>query len=347
MKIQIEWLNPHTNKYKCPTCNKEYSSKGIATHIWRMHGNGITHKCGRDRRTIIAWNKGLTKHTDNRLKIYSDNAKNKFDSGVRVAHFKGKQHKPETIQKLKQNAGGVRKGAGRGKSGWYNGYWCDSTWELAWVIYHLDHNIPFSRNTTSFSYEWKSESHLYYPDFVYDDGTLIEIKGYITDHTKAKLSSVKSPNVLTVLTKQEIKPYLDYVNKKHKGINLITLYDNTSKYKTKTCPICTNSFIPNTSNQLCCGYDCRLINSTLIPHKRKVDRPSVDILIKEIQESNFVSVGKKYGVSDNAIRRWCRYYKIDPKTIKNIDKSLKKIYINNMKNLQQQQQNVGEATQLV
>lgn len=32
---------------------------------------------------------------------------------------------------------------------------------------------------------------------------------------------------------------------------------------------------------------------------------------------------------------------------KNIDKSLKKIYINNMKNLQQQQQNVGEATQLV
>ena len=35
------------------------------------------------------------------------------------------------------------------------------------------------------------------------------------------------------------------------------------------------------------------------------------------------------------------------KNKKNIVKSLKKIYINNMKNLQQQQQNVGEATQLV
>lgn len=318
MKIQIEWLNPHTNKYTCPTCGKEYGNKGIASHIWRMHGIGVNHKCGRDTKTITAWNKGLTKYTDNRLKVYSDMAKLDFASGVRVAHFKGKKHSQSTIAKLKEKSGGVRKGAGRGKSGWYKGYWCDSTWELAWVIYHIDHNISFIRNTITFPYEWENEPHEYHPDFRYSDGTFIEVKGYITEHTKAKLNAVKSPNILTVLTKVEIKPYLDYVHSKYNGINLISLYDNTSRYKTKICPICTNSFIPNTTKQVCCGYDCRLINSTLIPHKRKVDRPSMDILIKEIQETNFVLVGKKYGVSDNAIRRWCRYYKVDPKSIKKV-----------------------------
>lgn len=316
MTIQIEWLNPHTNKYKCPTCGKEYGSKGIASHIWRVHGDGINHKCGRDVGNIITWNKGLTKYTDTRLRAYSDMLKSKFATGARIAHFKGKKHTPETITKLKQNSGGVRKGAGRGKSGWYSGYWCDSTWELAWVIYHLDHNITFIRNTVAFPYEWKNESHLYYPDFVYEDGTLIEIKGYITDHTKAKFSAVKSPNILNILTKQEIQPYLDYVNTKYNGINLISLYDNTTRYKTKICPICNNNFIPNTTKQICCAYECRIIHATKIPHKRKVNRPSVEILIKEIQDSNFVLVGKKYGVSDNAIRRWCRYYKVDPKSIK-------------------------------
>ena len=42
--------------------------------------------------------------------------------------------------------------------------------------------------------------------------------------------------------------------------------------------------------------------------RRKVDRPEYAVLIKEISESGFVSVGKKYGVSDNAIRKWVKFY---------------------------------------
>jgi hypothetical protein len=34
----------------------------------------------------------------------------------------GKKHKQQTIKKLKQKCGGIRKGAGRGKSGWYKEY---------------------------------------------------------------------------------------------------------------------------------------------------------------------------------------------------------------------------------
>ena len=28
---------------------------------------------------------------------------------------------------------------GYGKHGWYKEYWCDSSWELAYVIYNLDY----------------------------------------------------------------------------------------------------------------------------------------------------------------------------------------------------------------
>lgn len=43
---------------------------------------------------------------------------------------------------------------------------------------------------------------------------------------------------------------------------------------------------------------------------RKVIRPPKDILEMEIKENTMVSLGKKYGVSDNAVRRWCKNYDI-------------------------------------
>lgn len=41
---------------------------------------------------------------------------------------------------------------------------------------------------------------------------------------------------------------------------------------------------------------------------RTVERPSYEQLLKELDESNYCQVGKKYGVSDNAIRKWKKYY---------------------------------------
>ena len=41
-----------------------------------------------------------------------------------------------------------------GIKGWYKGFWCDSSWELAYVIYNLDHGIEFRRNTEKFEYEY-------------------------------------------------------------------------------------------------------------------------------------------------------------------------------------------------
>lgn len=42
--------------------------------------------------------------------------------------------------------------------------------------------------------------------------------------------------------------------------------------------------------------------------QRKVERPPYKILIKEISELGYCATGRKYGVSDNAIRKWIKYY---------------------------------------
>jgi hypothetical protein len=42
---------------------------------------------------------------------------------------------------------------------------------------------------------------------------------------------------------------------------------------------------------------------------RKVIRPSFEILKKEIYEFGYTGTGRKYGVSDNAIRKWEYFYK--------------------------------------
>lgn len=57
--------------------------------------------------------------------------------------------------KKNKKSGGYRKNGGKGIRGWYKGYWCDSSWELAYVIYNLEHNIHFIRNTKGFNYKFE------------------------------------------------------------------------------------------------------------------------------------------------------------------------------------------------
>lgn len=49
---------------------------------------------------------------------------------------------------------------------------------------------------------------------------------------------------------------------------------------------------------------------------RKIARPTIETLINDIQSMSMCAIGKKYGVTDNAIRKWCKDYKIDYKSIK-------------------------------
>ncbi len=47
------------------------------------------------------------------------------------------------------------------------------------------------------------------------------------------------------------------------------------------------------------------------PALRKVQRPPYDVLARELQESSFSAVGRRYGVSDNVVRKWVRWYRAE------------------------------------
>ena len=76
----------------------------------------------------------------------------------------------------------------------------------------------------------------------------------------------------------------------------------------KECEVCGKSFFsmesPNNYQKLC-SRECSDIN------RRKVsDRPSKEELKVLIEQYSFVRLGKMYGVSDNAVRKWAKKYEL-------------------------------------
>lgn len=118
-------------------------------------------------------------------------------------------------------SGGIKLGSSRGKSGWYKGYWCDSSYELAYLIFCLDNKIKIERNKKGFEYVFNDEKHLFYPDFIVND-EYIEIKNFESELTNTKVKYF--PHKIEVIYKYEIKPYLNYVKDKY-GKNFINLYE--------------------------------------------------------------------------------------------------------------------------
>lgn len=107
---------------------------------------------------------------------------------------------------MKAVGGGYRPGSGIGKSGRYNGIWCDSSWELAFVLWCELKGKRLERNKKWFKYYYDGKIRKYYPDFIVD-GEIIEIKGRreADDLIKAKCDAC--PGVKLLLD-NEMKPIL-------------------------------------------------------------------------------------------------------------------------------------------
>lgn len=60
------------------------------------------------------------------------------------------------------------------------------------------------------------------------------------------------------------------------------------------------------------GRSEKMNNSAI--KQRHVERPSAEQLVEDLKTSNFTKVGEKYGVSDNAIRKWCLFYGLSNKS---------------------------------
>lgn len=189
---------------KCKFCYKEFTQLGCSTH---------ETFCNLNPNKKIAWNRGI-KH--------NDDIKSKISASCKVKKINAiteEQRRLKISKSCKGKTGGYRKGSGRGKSGWFNGIYCDSSWELAYVIYCKDHDIHLVRNTQKRNYTFNDTIKNYIPDFI-SNGCVIEIKGYDSDEWKAKIKH--NPDVI-VLYEKDMKPYIDYAISKY-GKNFTDLY---------------------------------------------------------------------------------------------------------------------------
>ena len=95
----------------------------------------------------------------------------------------------------------------------------------------------------------------------------------------------------------------------HCGRNLRLVQD-------RVCEECGASYRPGHVEQRFCSLYCgrhheRPHTRIPRPETRKVPRPTYQQLKEDLARMSFLAVGRKYGVSDNAVRKWMRWYERD------------------------------------
>lgn len=69
-----------------------------------------------------------------------------------------------------------------------------------------------------------------------------------------------------------------------------------SNKKIKYCPDCGREILYTSTRCTVCASK----------HRRRIERPSIETLLKEKETMSFCEIGRKYGVSDNTIRKWIK-----------------------------------------
>lgn len=211
----------------CQFCGKQFKNdKSLHQHIIRCKNNP-DHIPYSEACSHVAWNKGRTAKDDPRIAKIAETFNKNHALGKHDGIW-GKPHSRETkekISKLMRKICSERHSSlcGKGKRGVYKGFYCQSSWELAYVIYQLDHDIQFERNNKGFSYIWNGETRTYFPDFyIPSEDTYIEVKGYYDARSKAKYDQFNGK--LKVLLEKDMKPMIKYVEEKY-GKDFVRLYE--------------------------------------------------------------------------------------------------------------------------
>jgi transposase-like protein len=76
----------------------------------------------------------------------------------------------------------------------------------------------------------------------------------------------------------------------------------------RTCAGCGALFLSFNRGKRYCSHACFAQSQAGVPQpqRRVVERPPLGQLLAEIEASSWSAVGRRYGVSDNAVRKWVR-----------------------------------------
>ncbi len=95
----------------------------------------------------------------------------------------------------------------------------------------------------------------------------------------------------TEVRQQSIKKHKERLSKQEKIVKI-------------SCHQCKISFLPKNHSIRYCSGKCSQMAA------RKVERPTKGELVNLIQNLSWCAIGRKYGVSDNAVRKWARQYEL-------------------------------------
>lgn len=200
-KVRGEWRLAN-GKYKCPYCGVEKVKKGIYTHVWRIHGEGVNFNSNLNyvKGTRVAWNKGLTKQTDERVKRHEEQCR----LSVKVKKQLGtwRKVKPIWSEEVRRNLS-IRQSLHNtgGRCKWFEvaGKRVQGTWERDLAVKFEEFGLKWSKpkvNKEVFLYKVEGKERAYTPDFYLEELDLFfEVKGYWWGNDKEKMQLVLKQNL--------------------------------------------------------------------------------------------------------------------------------------------------------
>lgn len=154
-------------------------------------------------------------HYNTKTQYFCKNCGKEIDYPTRIGKYIYCSEKCANDYLSLHNHGGYRIGStNKWKNGIYQGIRCDSSWELAYLVYNLEHNIPIERCKEIRTYKLNNKIYKYYPDFIVNNKEIIEIKGYEYNTEKVKQKHLQNPDI-KILYKNDIEIMLKYTISKY------------------------------------------------------------------------------------------------------------------------------------
>ncbi len=210
--------NYGSGRFCSSKCSRGFSTKAKRSEINTKVSDKMKGKeCWSKGKTGIFSKETLEKMSRSQKKYHKDNP---GEASRRNSRPCSEEKKKKLSLVNSGKTGGYRERGGRGKQGWYKGIFCNSSWELAYVIFCKDSKIYIERNKQGFEYTYEDKNHKFYPDFIVE-GKYIEVKGYYDKKTKEKISQF--PHEIELIDKENIRFYIDYAVSKYG--NFVELYE--------------------------------------------------------------------------------------------------------------------------
>lgn len=123
----------------------------------------------------------------------------------------------------------------------------------------------------------------------------------VTDDQILRELKVDHSTIIGVLRRLGLCTKGNYGNrvKRVASENNISIQSINMRGIVNTCSVCGKPITKDNVSGLCVDH---------YNEQRSTKRPPRDILLSELNSCSYVAVGKKYGVSDNAVRKWVKYY---------------------------------------